>query len=390
MLDHLTNDFRIYDQVCLNVRDIQELKLIQMPDFHQTKQKLRSIDPCLIDIKLSSEDQSDYLRNNDSINYNTVARLSPSQQTTSSWTNSHNFDDSQSINNQLLALLTNDSSDTEQTVGVADERNDDSIDEQLEKFNKLKETNLNLVSPTSRTDSSITLIAKKVLSKKIEKRPEPVHSSSDTNTFTGRMLPLKYLFPDSKESVYGNLKTVSKSVNNTIKKTPITERRKSSPIRVTITSTLNPNAPPFIATKNPNRTRKSTINGISSQNPNYPSFTFYEKRRFRPRFQQGHSMESIPYNTSPNSRVMPFPRQILKQTSDQHVSNVSLPHSQQQVISPSQSINRTRHNSATDRRYSNNNKPNIFQQHGGYLHPSQKKKAYSYDSMPSPPQQQQG
>ncbi|CAF4737483.1 unnamed protein product, partial [Rotaria socialis] len=42
MIDHLTNDMRIYDEVCLNIRDVQELKLIRLPaTFHESKAKLR-------------------------------------------------------------------------------------------------------------------------------------------------------------------------------------------------------------------------------------------------------------------------------------------------------------------------------------------------------------
>ncbi|CAF0772685.1 unnamed protein product [Didymodactylos carnosus] len=401
MLDHLTSDFRVYDQVCLNVRDIQELKLIQMPDFHHTKQKLRSIDPCLIDIKLSSDDQSDYFSNNQSINNTTITRRSPSQPTTSTWINSHDLNDSQSINHQLPISPTNDlpslqlSSSNEssfsQGSAVADESNDDSIDEQLNKFNKLKiNSSKPVTNPISRTENSATLIAKKILSRKVEKRPDPVHSPIDTNTSAGRMLPLKYLFPDSKESVYGNLKTAPKSVNNTIKKPPLMERRKSSPIRVTITSTLNPNAPPFIVSENTNGSRKPNPNRILSQNPSYPSFTFYEKRRFRPRLQPVHSPERMPYGINPNPRFMPPTRQIVKRNFNQQLPNRMSLHNPQQVHPSSQTINRTRQNSTPDRRYYNNNtKSTTIQQQGGYSYPYPKKKAISYDSL-EPSVQQQG
>jgi hypothetical protein len=60
MINHLINDMHIYDEVCLNVRDIQELKLLQLPaTFHQSKVKLRAIDPCLVDIRLSQSDPFD-------------------------------------------------------------------------------------------------------------------------------------------------------------------------------------------------------------------------------------------------------------------------------------------------------------------------------------------
>ncbi|CAF4065112.1 unnamed protein product [Rotaria magnacalcarata] len=58
MIDHLTNDIHIYEQVCLTVRDIQELRLIELPStFHESKVKLRAIDPCLVDIRLSTSDE---------------------------------------------------------------------------------------------------------------------------------------------------------------------------------------------------------------------------------------------------------------------------------------------------------------------------------------------
>ena len=60
MIDHLTNDMYVYDEVCLNVRDIRELKLVRLPTtFQESKIKLHhAIDPCLIDIRLSNEPTS--------------------------------------------------------------------------------------------------------------------------------------------------------------------------------------------------------------------------------------------------------------------------------------------------------------------------------------------
>lgn len=59
MINHLINDLHIYDEVCLNVRDVEEIKLLQLPSsFEKSKEKLRSIDPCLVDIRLSSSDLS--------------------------------------------------------------------------------------------------------------------------------------------------------------------------------------------------------------------------------------------------------------------------------------------------------------------------------------------
>ncbi|CAF4928511.1 unnamed protein product, partial [Rotaria magnacalcarata] len=77
---------------------------------------------------------------------------------------------------------------------------------------------------------------------------------------------------------------------NVVKKQTVDNRRKTSPIRVTITSKLNPNATPFFAPRRP-------IN----IHPN-SSFTFYERNIFQPSLQHmvpiSH-IQSIPSGIHP-------------------------------------------------------------------------------------------
>lgn len=205
MIDHLTNDMHIYDQVCLNVRDIQELKLIRLPStFHESKAKLRAIDPCLVDIRLSPSDELER-KSNDSSPPPPIARRSRGESLGS---------------NGGSALISSSSKE--------------SIDEQINKFSRISMNNNNNlpVKPA-------TLLAKKILPKKIERNNH--YDSNQSNTQQ--------------------------------KKPTIDHRRKASPIRVTITSKLNPDATPFYVQQ-----RSSVPNQNSS-------FTFYDRTCFQPRLQ---------------------------------------------------------------------------------------------------------
>ena len=69
----------------------------------------------------------------------------------------------------------------------ADESNDESIDEQIEKFSQLTTTNF--------SSKPVTLLAKKVLPKKIERRTD-VPSTSSVNTHNS----LRQTFSDNRET----------------------------------------------------------------------------------------------------------------------------------------------------------------------------------------------
>jgi len=155
MIDHLTNDIHTYEQVCLNLCDIQELKLIQLPStFHESKSKLRSIDPCLVDIRLSPSDEYETRSNGSGNEYQQRAPIARQKR-----------DDSFGSNGSI-ALVSSSSNESSSSVGfrsvekLADESNDESIDEQIEKFNQLT-TTITTVNP-----KPVTLLAKKVLPKK--------------------------------------------------------------------------------------------------------------------------------------------------------------------------------------------------------------------------------
>jgi hypothetical protein len=215
MIDHLTNDMHVYDHVCLNVRDMQELRLVRLPStFHESKAKLHSIDPCLIDIRLSPTKELEKMLDKST----PISRRSRNE----------------SIGSNGDSLLIT-SSSNESSSSVCYQSPDASVDEQIKKFTRLSTTATNAHS------KPVTLLAKKVLPKKIGR-----------NNF--------------RSSIQENPQTNNQ---NTLKK-PLDNLRKTSPIRVTITSKLNPNATPFYVQKSPTLSTKST------------PLTFYEQNRFQP------------------------------------------------------------------------------------------------------------
>ena len=214
MIDHLTNDMHVYEQVCLNVRDIQELKLIRLPStFHESKAKLRAIDPCLLDIRLSPSDEHER-KSDESPPPPPIARRSRGESLGS---------------NGGSALIS--SSSNESSLSF-DHQSNGSIDEQINRFSRISMNNNLPVKPA-------TLLAKKILPKKIERNNH--YDSNQSNTQQ--------------------------------KKPTVDHRRKASPIRVTITSKLNPNATPFFAQQR---------SSIPNQNS---TFTFYDRTCFQPRLQ---------------------------------------------------------------------------------------------------------
>lgn len=263
MIDHLTNDIRTYEQVCLNVHDIQELRLIQLPStFHESKAKLRAIDPCLVDIRLSPSDEYETQSNRSKHDHPPRAPIARQRRGESFGSNGGS------------ALISSSSNESSSSFGLhsgekfADESNDESIDEQIEKFSQLRTTNANSVP--------VTLLAKKVLPKKIERRTDVPSINPNNN--------IRTTFSDNRETIYPSARVNNQ---NTLKKgVVINQHRKISPIRVTITSNLNPNAVPFFT---------QSRNLPATQNP---SFTFYERSRFRPRLQTVVSpdrSQSLPY-----------------------------------------------------------------------------------------------
>ncbi len=237
MIDHLTNDMHIYEQVCLNVRDIQELKLIRLPStFHESKAKLYAIDPCLVDIRLSPSDEHERM-SNESINETQlppppIARR-PRKESLGS--------------NGGGTLISSSSNESTSSLGYRSNENyyNKSLDEPMNKFSRLSIA----ADATTNTSKPVTLLAKKVLPKKIER-----------NNF-------RPVYPQN------HFDSTQINPSNILKKIPLDNRRKASPIRVTITSKLNPNAAPFYA-------QQRSI--PSNQNS---SFTFYERNRFQPRLQ---------------------------------------------------------------------------------------------------------
>lgn len=251
MIDHLTNDIRVYEQVCLNVADVQELRLIEMPStFHDAKAKLRAIDPCLVDIRLSPSDEYDTGSNGSSHDQ-------PSRAPIARKTRGESFGSTGS--SALISSSSNESSSSfgrRSTDRFADESNDESIDEQIEKFRQL-------TFPRQPPSKPVTLLAKKVLPKKLDRRPEPpvnpsVHAHSQ----------LRSTFSDQRETAYGSARM---SQYGAMKKGSTGHpNRKQSPLRVTITSKLNPNAIPFF-----------TQQGNTPVMPN-PALKFYDRPNFRP------------------------------------------------------------------------------------------------------------
>lgn len=167
MIDHLTNDMHVYEEVCLNVRDIRELKLIRFPStFRESKAKLRAIDPCLVDIRLSVHDEQEQT-SDDSPRLQPISRRS--------------IDEHIGSNGSSNAPI----------VSSSNESPEKSTDYQTNKLNRL-------LNNSSQTSKPVTLLAKKVLPKKIDRSRQP--------------------------------------------KTP--------PVQITITSKLNPDAMPFFAQPN--------------------------------------------------------------------------------------------------------------------------------------------
>jgi hypothetical protein len=231
MIDHLTNDMHIYEQVCLNVRDIQELKLIRLPStFHESKAKLHAIDPCLLDIRLSPADEH--------------GRISNESHSPAPMTRRSRGESIGSNGNGGGTLISSSSNESSSSFGCRPDEHfaDENYDDQINKFSRLS---------TNETPKPVTLLAKKVLPKKIER-----------NNF-------RRLVPENRETNFG-----STQVNNPniLKIVPLLNHRKASPIRVTITSKLNPNATPFYGQQQQRR-------ASATQNS---SFTFYERNRFQP------------------------------------------------------------------------------------------------------------
>jgi hypothetical protein len=298
MLEHLTKDIRTYEQVCLNVRDIQELRLIQLPStFHESKAKLRAIDPCLVDIRLSPSDEYEtrsHGLNNDHRSLAPIARHKRGESFGS---------------NEGSALISSSSNESSSSFGLrsgekfADESNDDSIDEQIEKFSQLRTANF--------SSKPVTLLAKKVLPKKIERRPD-VPSTSSINTNNN----LRPTFSDNRETVYGSTRVNN---HNTLKKeVMVNQNRNLSPIRVTIISNLNPNAIPFYTQQR---------NLPAKQNP---SFTFYERSHFRPRLQ--------PVVSPDRSQSLPYGINAINNNNHQQQQNHHYSH--QRFVPPRQMVNK--------------------------------------------------
>ena len=237
MINHLTNDMHIYEHVCLNVRDIQELKLIQLPStIQESRAKLRAIDPCLVDIRLSPFDEQERKSDDSPPPPPPIARRPRGESLGS---------------NGGGALISSSSNESSSSFGYQsnDKFIDQSFEEEISKFSQLS-TN----TPTARPG---TLLAKKVLPKKIERNP------ARTN------------YPPNQ------LNSNPPHQSNSPKKLSGDSRRKSSPIRVTIVSKLNPDAMPFFAPSRPNP---------ASQNS---SITFYERNHFQPHPQPVISSEHI-------------------------------------------------------------------------------------------------
>ncbi|CAF2351404.1 unnamed protein product [Rotaria sp. Silwood2] len=300
MIDHLTNDIHTYEQVCLNVRDIQELRLIQLPStFHESKAKLRAIDPCLVDIRLSSSDEYETKSNGSNTDHPPRAPIARQSRGESFGSNGDS------------ALISSDSNDSSASFALrsdekfADESNDESLDEQIQKFNQLTTASFN--------SKPVTLLAKKVLPKKIDRRTD-LQSTAAINTNNN----IRQTTPDNREITD---RPIQINNHNTLKIGPaVSDNRKSSPIRVTITSTLNPNATPFY-------TQQRNIPAMQ-----HSSFTFYERPRFRPRLQ--------PVTSPDRSQSLPYGMNVVdnNNTNNNHhyQQQQNYPHSNQSYVSQRQ------------------------------------------------------
>ena len=179
MIDHLTNDMHIYEQVCLNVRDIRQLKLLRLP-------------PTGVD-----------------------ARVKPREPTVRQ--------SMESVDDRSVILSSS----------------EESVDQQIERLHHLT------IGPHPKP---VTLLAKKVLPKRIERTPASSRGQSD---------------------------------------------RRSSPIRVTITSKLNPDAAPFY-----------TGQAFPPRNQ-HSSLTFYEQNQFRKR--NAHQRFAPPSSKPRAEQLVPTP-----------------------------------------------------------------------------------
>lgn len=253
MIDHLTNDIRTYEEVCLNVGDVQELRLIQMPStFHESKAKLRAIDPCLVDIRLSSSDEYETGSTGSSHDQSAHAPIARKTRGESFGSNG---------SSALISSSSNESSSSfgrRSTDRFADESNDESIDEQIEKIRQM-------TLPKQPSPKPVTLLAKKVLPKKIDRRAEAPMNPSATHA---QHTPLRSTISDQRDTVHASARVPQYSA--TKKGTNTNPNRRQSPLRVTITSKLNPNATPFF-----------TQQRNAPTMPN-PTLTFYDRPNFRP------------------------------------------------------------------------------------------------------------
>ena len=277
MIDHLTNDIRTYEEVCLNVGDVQELRLIELPStFHESKAKLRAIDPCLLDIRLSSSDEQETGSNGSGHDRPTHAPIARKTRGESFGSNG---------SSALISSSSNESSSSfgrRSTDRFADESNDESIDEQIDRFRQM-------TLPKQPSSKPATLLAKKVLPKKIDRRAEaPVNPSAHA--------PLRSAFSDQRETVYASTRAPQYGV--TKKGATVNPNRKQSPLRVTITSKLNPNATPFF-----------TQQRNTPAMPN-PTLTIYDRPNFRPFLPPTVTLDrsqSLPYEMQKVSHHHPLP-----------------------------------------------------------------------------------
>jgi hypothetical protein len=255
MIDHLTNDMRQYEQVCLNLRDIQELRLIELPStFHESKAKLRAIDPCLVDIRLSPSD--DYETRSISSTNDCQLRKPIARQSVGSYDS-----------DRRSALISSSSNESSLSFGIrsnerytAEESNDESVDEHLDNIRPLKIEHIE--------SKPMTLLAKKTLPKRIDR------------STTNNAMPSDQREPVSNSSTHMSYQHATKKMSIN----PANGRL--SPIRVTITSKLNPHATPFYVQQRVHSTTSPT------------SLTFYEQPNFRARLPPilpTDRSQSLPY-----------------------------------------------------------------------------------------------
>lgn len=367
MIDHLTNDIHTYEQVCLNVRDIKELRLIQLPStFHESRAKLRAIDPCLLDIRLSPSDEYETRSNGSNTDKSQRAPIAPRQK------RGHSFGSTGGG-----ALISSSSNESSSSFGLrSDERftlesNDESTDEGLDKFNQL--------SITHPTVKPATLLAKKVLPKKIERRSDMSTIKTNNN--------LRLHSADNRETSFSSTRTQQQQQPETMKKggATIQPNRKTSPIRVTITSTLNPDAVPFYTQQR----------NAPPPMPN-STFKFYDRAHFRPRLQPivspdrsqslpygmnafnipppppQHHQQQQPYQFPNHQRFIPPRQMALKKTNTQTKTNprpirAPPPPVMKYRVHPSISMDRRIYPQQQQQQQQNKSKPSNNNQFPGYM-----------------------